>query len=682
MATAETANLLVKLSLQNNLTGPLQAATGRVSAMSNVLGGTASNFALVKQAAGATGTAIAGMASHLKGVITGPLGLLGLGAGLFTVGGLLKAGTEEASSFGLEVAKLAALTGLSVETTSALSSALDHFGISGDAAVRTVGMITKNIGMIVNTKAGLAGFAKTFGLTLTDAKGRLVDVNQEILRTADYFNNKSIPATTKAAALQKLYGRQWQSLIPFLSAGRKGIIEAEQAAKDLGLTLTAQNVNDLKKYRENFLTLGDAAKGLQLQLGLVLIPALSDLAKSFTGFLREGGTGKIVAFFKDLVQKAKDLGVVITGTIIPTLSGLAGAAKGFWDTIPAPLRDLLFKGIVADRTIHFLFGVSPINLAKNLLGDIVGPIFNQFAARGATPANPLFVADVTGGLGGAAGLAEGAAAAAGGVGLLTVALSAGTLAAVGVAFVSAMQQVPDLVPASAGGTPGQVFSPGHGFGPRSGHGQEGAGSGGLSSERGSAQLILAAQTALHAAQAQLGASRRMERSEQTIADRAANAAAVKAAALAVQHQLGSAIRSESADRALMGKGPFNPWAKLDPSQITDIRGKGGVAVSATAQAQLGVARRSERLEQTIANRLTTLQGRLVPAIAKTTAAEAAVQRAIHNKKFEGSPVTAITTVNVNVTASGIKRIMTFQRRYGPASGSKYNTGSGLGPGGA
>lgn len=81
-----------------------------------------------------------------------------------------------------------------------------------------------------------------------------------------------------------------------------------------------------------------------------------------------------------------------------------GALKAGWDAVPKPLRDLLVTGLVADKTIKFLFGFDP---AAALFKGATGLL-----QRGGTPANPLFVTDVAGdltkggvpGVGGVAGL--------------------------------------------------------------------------------------------------------------------------------------------------------------------------------------------------------------------------------------------------------------------------------------
>lgn len=725
MALAETAVLAVELKLNGGAAfksgmaeaDAAAASLGKTaSSTGNILGGTASNFSLVKTAAKGLGTEVAAMGSHLKGVLTGPLGLLGLGAGLFTVAGLLKSGTEEASSFGLEVAKLSALTGLSVETTSALASALDHFGISGDAAVKTVGMLTKNIGNIVNSKAGLAGFATTFNLSLTDTKGHLVDVNEEILRTADYFNNKSIPATEKAAALSKLYGKQWQTLIPFLAVGRKGILDAEQAAKDLGLIVTKQNVGDLARYRESFLKLGDATKGLQLQLGLVLIPLLSDLATSFTTFLAKGGTAQIVTAFKGLVENAKDFGRVITGTVIPTIQGLATTATGFWNAIPAPLRDILAKGFIADRTIHFLLGVSPIHLVTSLVGDVLGPVIGKFlggfAQRGGTPANPLFVANVTGGLGGGLpGAGGGGAGAVAGAGIFQI-FSVAAIAAI------AAQTAADITNAQFdnSGHPQNLPAPGSGPLPfgisasidvlakginillhqdqfKSPGAPSNANQSGSPDDRqakndarlatqrtkdaDSGPLRQSAKDLKEAAAAHKAAAKALSAAAPKIEKTAASHDKETSAAIAtiIKQAKATAILATAAqhDREQFvapNNKNFVPTVKLDASQITDLR--------KTATASDKTASSMETLRGAIGTKLAAAE--TASRNAGTTAAGAATRAgsgiiaAIHASR-------PITNVQVNVSATSVQHKTSVVTRYGPTGGTRNTGVGGAVPGG-
>ncbi|HXI79995.1 MAG TPA: hypothetical protein VNM34_04165, partial [Verrucomicrobiae bacterium] len=337
-----------------------------------------------------------------------PLGILGLSAGLFTLGGALGQGISKATEMGKAASRLSAMTGLATETTSALSAAFDHFGIGVDKQIRLVGFLEKNVGLLAARKGAIADFEKTFGLALTDANGKLKDANELILTSADYFNNKSIPATTKAAALAKIYGRAWQDLIPILSAGRAGIQGAEEEAAKFGLTLTKDNIGALTRLREATRNWGTALGGLEVQIGLLVVGPLTDLAKFGTEFIAKNRQG-IQQFFQNLIKTAQGFAAFVTGTVVPTLVSIGTAAKSAWNAVPAPLRDLLVKGFIADKAVKFLFGFSPIKFATDALGGLA----KSFFGRGGNPAMPLFVADVTGGLG--RGAAGGAAGGAGGL---------------------------------------------------------------------------------------------------------------------------------------------------------------------------------------------------------------------------------------------------------------------------
>lgn len=435
MGLSETANLVAKLSLEGNFvaqTKVAEASLGRLNAATLTAGKSAgavsSGFRSISGAATGLGGALGHAGSQLKNLVTGPLGLLGLGAGLFTIAGAIEHGIGMAQSFGDEVRRLTALTGEGAASISAMASAFEHFGVAPEAAQRSIGFLEKNVGLLASRKDGIADFQKTFSFALTDTNGKIKTANELLLTTADYFNNKSIPATEKAAAISKLYGRSWQDLIPILAAGRQGIADVEAEAAAMGLTLTQDNIIALQKLKTATRDWNTALSGLELQVGLALVPSLTDLAKAMTSFVSDHRTD-IVAFFRNAATEGKKL-VGIARDVIGSLSSA-------WNAVPPELRDFIVKGVVADRTIKFLFGFDPIAaLGKGLFGGIGG----QFFARGSSPANPMYVAGA--GIGGVGG----------GAGILTMALTALTIDAL---VVGLGQAVADAI----GATPSNPADP-------------------------------------------------------------------------------------------------------------------------------------------------------------------------------------------------------------------------------
>lgn len=401
MGLAETAQLAVQLNLTGNFNSGLQQAERELGTFNQTAttrsGLVTGAFDRVKGAASGMGGALSHAGGQLKNLITGPLGLIGLGAGLFTLGGAIEHGIGKAVALGDEVRRLAAITGLGAQSMSLLAGTFEHFNIGADSATRLVGFLEKNVGLLAAKKDGIVKFEKEFGLALTDSNGKIKDANALILTTVDYFNNKSIPATEKAAALSKLYGRSWQELIPFLAAGRKGIADVQVELAKYGLTLKDTDIKALADFKASQRELGTALGGLELQIGLKLVPTFKKFADGLAHFIADNGP-QITRFFDDLGKFAGDAAGTIAGT--------AHAVSGFWNAIPKEFRDLITTGLIADRTIKFLFGFDPVKAGVGLLGKG----FDLFAARGSSPANPVFVSGLGGGggvPGGGGGSGEG-----------------------------------------------------------------------------------------------------------------------------------------------------------------------------------------------------------------------------------------------------------------------------------
>lgn len=420
MALADTARLLATLDFKDNLSPGTSSAMRGVSGLESKVGGLQAklgNFA--SNLRGGIGSALGTFGGRLKQVASAGAGLLGLG-GLFAGGFFLKDAISEAQEFGDASIRMAKLTGVSVDAASRLVDVLGYVGIAGEKANSIAGMYEKNVGKLAETKKKAAAFEKEYGLRLTDNSGHVLKFNQQLLESADFFNNKSIPAHEKAIVLSKLYGRGWQDLIPILSKGRKGIEEAQRSA----LHLSEEDLKVLKANKEATREWDDALGDLKVRIGIDILPVLTDLVKKATEFLNTHGED-VRDFIKGAFETAQKAAEAIGGFI--------DTASKAWDSIPPDVRDMLIKGVVADRTINFLFGFSPIEKGAEVvvgaLGTIVGNLSADLIKTGANAVKdglisagigkafvqPVFVTNMgVGGLGGA-GAAGGAAAA--GIGL-------------------------------------------------------------------------------------------------------------------------------------------------------------------------------------------------------------------------------------------------------------------------
>ena len=147
--------------------------------------------------------------------------------------------------------------------------------------------------------------------------------------------------------------------------------------------------------------MGEATRALQLQIGIGLAPVMTQFETGLTGFLENGGAQQIAGAFKTGAQFAESFAGAL-GAVLPIFGQLAGAFM----SMPAPLRDLLVGGIVAQKASSFLFGSGPLQWIKGLLGGASSRGGPLGAVTGALAGGtPVMVTNWPIGLGGPGGLA-------------------------------------------------------------------------------------------------------------------------------------------------------------------------------------------------------------------------------------------------------------------------------------
>src|ERR1041385_6488236 len=103
MALAETARLVTELQLKDQLTPGLQKARAELAGTGKAVGGLAGGVTAVQAPGSRLHSLTTGLSgafstfkSRITGLVSGPLGILGLGAGLFTLGGAISDGIHMA----------------------------------------------------------------------------------------------------------------------------------------------------------------------------------------------------------------------------------------------------------------------------------------------------------------------------------------------------------------------------------------------------------------------------------------------------------------------------------------------------------------------------------------------------------------------------------------------------------
>jgi hypothetical protein len=525
MALADTAKVVVQMDLTGNFSSAIKAAEADVAKFgASAATGAVSAVGKLEQGFGRLGGALSHAKSQIGGLLTGPLGILGLGAGIFGLGSIIEGSLKKTSDFGLSLERLTSLTGESAQSMGELALVAGKFGIDFDRLSQIVGFTEKTLGKLQNTSAHVAAgnmtvakateevtkaheklslatiklntdeqkkhvsavtlatdqvhladaeraltkatsdlanaqanqgvqglnklqaLQKQYGVVLTDSQGKALNFSTVLSHVADYYTSNA-SAANKAALAATVFGRGYAALIPVLALGSAGIAKSKQAIDDLGLSLGTDSITAMNAYKAALRNLGEAVDILQIQIGLALAPTITDLANTISLFLEHGGAKQIIQFFKDGANYARTFGKFLGDTVIPTLQGIASAAKAAWDGIPDPLKQLLIGGFVGNKVIKWTFG---IDIAGTAVDAIKGAVAKGLgmgllgAGIGKAFVQPVFVTNmIPGGLGGAASAAEGA----GGIGVGEAAVGAGgvTIGALGAAAAAGLAAILGLV---------------------------------------------------------------------------------------------------------------------------------------------------------------------------------------------------------------------------------------------
>jgi len=170
----------------------------------------------------------------------------------------------------------------------------------------------------------------------------------------------------------------------------------EEAAKRFGTT-----ANQLKILKQNVV---DAA----VVIGEQLLPVVGELTTDFVAFLNKPETQRnIKEFGENLAGGIRDFVAEIRkadlAPLIDTLKGAAAIAKGAFDTfrsLPPEVQQIALAALVANKVTGGAVG----QIAGGL-GSILKGVIQISFGRGESPARPLFVSAVGGGLGGTGGTA-------------------------------------------------------------------------------------------------------------------------------------------------------------------------------------------------------------------------------------------------------------------------------------
>ncbi len=428
MALAETARLIASLELKDKgFASGVAKAEGQVNKLDKTtskIGGSSKGFAGLTKSAGGLGRAFGNAGKAASGLLSSIGPLLGVG-GALGIGALFASSISKAEEFSQSIRKVQAITGESAEATSAYVDVLDKYGVGADKVAKLTGILEKNLGTIGKTAKTAAKFQADYGINVLDASGHVASATEVFKRAVAFFNSNAT-ASQKAAALNKLYGKSWQDLIPALREGTGTIKKEFGTALQLG-DAQLKNLDKFKAAQREF---ADEFGDLQVIVGTEILPALIGPMKEFTSFL-SSHRGDIVNFIKGGISAAKEFGGALKDFVIPAGKAIVDA----FNAIPPDIRKLLIGGAIANKVLKVTFGFDPLKIVGSGIGEAVSKGLGGIFQRG-SPANPMFTKEV-----GIAGAAGGVGAGGGGSGLLNKGIGILTILGSALAVIGTQQQI-------------------------------------------------------------------------------------------------------------------------------------------------------------------------------------------------------------------------------------------------
>jgi len=275
-------------------------------------------------------------------------------------------GKESLNAFqdvGKEVIKLQRYTGGTAEEMSKLRFAAEETGVSTDTLALGLGKMEKSA----------AGSSKAFdalGISTKESNGHLKNATDLFMETSQKISELG-NGTEKTAAVMGIFGRNGMALLPMLNKGKEGISEFAAEAQKMGLVLTNDNLVAVKANIQAHREFDASVKGMQVQLGQYLYPALTAITAGFA---------QIVPVIADHLKPAfaavgQVMSVVvdiITNYAMPALSWLADIIS----QTPTPILAMAAAFAVMSSSIGQSFSAAILGAVASLRGMLTQIKFN------------------------------------------------------------------------------------------------------------------------------------------------------------------------------------------------------------------------------------------------------------------------------------------------------------------
>lgn len=279
-----------------------------------------------------------------------------LGASAAVGGSILAVGKSTADYAG-DMYDMARGAGIGVEAFQKLAYAGRMSGVETE---KLSASLVKFDRMVAEATGGNKTYMQTFedlGIKIKDSAGNLRQPNEIFEDVADIFHNTE-DGIGKTALAVELFGKSGADLIPMLNDGKAGLKAFYAEAERLGLALSNEMIAKGDAFSDQLENIGEQVKGVKLQLGAALIPALSAATEKISKVI-----DKITKWVQENPELAATIGniamttgkwIAILGTAAIAISSVAFIILQFRKAFRA-MSDAVTIGISIFKNIKNTF---------------------------------------------------------------------------------------------------------------------------------------------------------------------------------------------------------------------------------------------------------------------------------------------------------------------------------------
>lgn len=323
-------------------------------------------------AAAAAGTKVGKKFSAMTGQIgrlarNSSIAIGGVAVGIFSL-------VNSTAGLGDKLAKTASMIGLSTTALQELRYGAERSGVSTEKLDSSMERFVKRIGEgVMGTGAARAAYDE-LGLS-TEALSKMTP-EKALAAVAEKM--KTVEDQSKKVALAAMiFGREGVGMIKMLEDGSAGLDQFAKDAHATGYVLSEEAARDAEKFTDALLDTKLGMAGLKNTIGSALMPIVTDMMKSMSGWMREN-RDLVIDFSKRFASGFRDavpiIGKAIAGlakvaTVIGGVIGSVAGLVGGFDNL-----GIIVGSLFAAKAVLSIvsFGSAIWGLGSALLGLVGG----------------------------------------------------------------------------------------------------------------------------------------------------------------------------------------------------------------------------------------------------------------------------------------------------------------------